>query len=122
MARELTEQELHNLAMNIVGRQLEAEGFEFMGVNSKPKRNPQFACLKDKVLHFIVVRHVPYPNDPTAYDNSLMKKMKDHADKHEARTYFAGVGLSNAQDRNAPVLLNEEYIVDFKGLIEIENE
>lgn len=25
MARELTEQELHNLAMNIVGRQLEAE-------------------------------------------------------------------------------------------------
>lgn len=117
MARELTEQELHNLAMNIVGRQLEAEGFEFMGVNSKPKRNPQFVCLKDKVLHFIVVRHVPYPNDPTAYDNSLMKKMKDHADKHEARTYFAGgVGLSNAQDRNAPpVLLNEEYIVDFKG-------
>lgn len=122
MARELTEQELHNLAMNIVGRQLEAEGFEFMGVNSKPKRNPQFVCLKDKVLHFIVVRHVPYPNDPTAYDHSLMKKMKDHADKHEARTYFAGVGLSNAQDRNAPVLLNEEYIVDFKGLIEIENE
>lgn len=93
-----------------------------MGVNSKPKRNPQFVCLKDKVLHFIVVRHVPYPNDPTAYDNSLMKKMKGHADKHEARTYFAGVGLSNAQDRNAPVLLNEEYIVDFKGLIEIDNE
>ena len=46
--KPLSEQELHNLAMNIVGRQLEAEGYEFMGVNSKPKKNPQFVCLKDK--------------------------------------------------------------------------
>jgi hypothetical protein len=44
--RALTEQELHNLAMNIVGKQLQAEGYEFMGVNSKPKKNPQFVCLK----------------------------------------------------------------------------
>ena len=36
--RPLTEQELRNLAMNIVGRELEAEGFEFMAVNSKPKK------------------------------------------------------------------------------------
>ena len=53
MGKPLTEQELHNLAMNIVGRQLEADGYEFMGVNSKPKKNPQFVCLKDKKLHFI---------------------------------------------------------------------
>ncbi|AYN66952.1 Na(+)-translocating NADH-quinone reductase subunit F [Euzebyella marina] len=119
MARELSEQELHNLAMNIVGRQLESEGFEFMGVNSKPKKNPQFVCLKDKELHFIVVRYVPFPEDPNQYDESLMDKMKDHADKHEARTYYAGVGLSNAQDRNLPVYLNEEYIVDYRGMIEI---
>ena len=67
----LTEQELHNLAMNIVGRQLEAEGYEFMGVNSKPQKNPQFVCLKDKQLYFIVVRNVAYPNDPAIYDKGL---------------------------------------------------
>ncbi|SHJ49900.1 Na(+)-translocating NADH-quinone reductase subunit F [Pseudozobellia thermophila] len=122
MRRELSKQELHNLAMNIVGRQLEAEGYEFMGVNSQPRKNPQFVCLKEKQLHFIVVRHVPYPNDPRAYDKALMAKMKDHADKHEARTYYAGVGLSNAKDRELPVYLNEEYIVEFNGLIEIEDE
>ena len=44
----LTAQELHNLAMNIVGRQLEKEGYEFMAVNSKPRRNPQFVCLREK--------------------------------------------------------------------------
>ena len=115
----LTEQELHNLAMNIVGRQLEAEGYEFMGVNSKPKKNPQFVCLKEKQLHFIVVRSISYPNNPTEYDEVLLRKVKEHALKHEARTYYAGVGLSNAKDQNLPVYLNESYIVDYDGLIEI---
>ncbi|WP_343487718.1 Na(+)-translocating NADH-quinone reductase subunit F [Allomuricauda sp. d1] len=117
--RELTQQELHNLAMNIVGRQLEADGFEFMAVNSKPKKNPQFVCLKNKVLHFIVVRNVTHPNNPREFDEGLMEKMKNHADKFEARTYYAGVGLTNATDQQLPVYLNEDYIVDYEGLIEL---
>ena len=121
MGKPLTEQELHNLAMNIVGKELEAEGYEFMGVNSKPKKNPQFVCLKEKELHFIIVRSVSYPRDPTNYDVSLMQKMKDHALKHEARTYYAGVGLYNASNQELPVYLNEEYIVAYNGLIEIGN-
>ncbi|UII80609.1 Na(+)-translocating NADH-quinone reductase subunit F [Flagellimonas sp. CMM7] len=117
--RQLTEQELHNLAMNIVGKQLEEDGFEFMGINSKPKKNPQYVCLKDKMLHFIVVRNVEYPKSTTVFDNELMGKVKNHADKFEAKTYFAGVGLSNASDQELPVYLNEDYIVDYQGLIEI---
>lgn len=105
--------------MNIVGRQLEDEGYEFMGVNSKPKKNPQFVCLKEKLLHFIVVRNIPYPEDPKIYDRELMDKVKEHALKYEAKTFFAGVGLSNAADRNLPVYLNEPYIVDYDGLVEI---
>ncbi|NDV44626.1 Na(+)-translocating NADH-quinone reductase subunit F [Flagellimonas sediminis] len=119
MGRPLTEQELHNLAMNIVGRELEAGGFEFMAINSKLKKNPQYVCLKEKVLHFIVVRNIEFPNDPRDYDEELMQKVKDHAEKFEARTYFAGVGLSNAADRDLPVHLDEEYIVEYQGLIEI---
>lgn len=117
--RQLTEQELHNLAMNIVGKQLEEDGFEFMGINSKPKKNPQYVCLKDKILHFIVVRNVEYPKNTTVFDNELMEKVKDHADKFEAKTYFAGVGLSNASNQELPVYLNEDYIVDYQGLIEV---
>ncbi|WP_422083868.1 Na(+)-translocating NADH-quinone reductase subunit F [Ulvibacterium sp.] len=122
MGKPLTEQELHNLAMNIVGRQLESDGYEFMGVNSKPKKNPQFVCLKEKQLHFIVVRNVDYPNDPKDYDTKLMQKVRTHAEKFEARTYYAGVGLSNASDQKMPVFLNEAYIVDYDGLIEIRDE
>ncbi|WP_418501082.1 Na(+)-translocating NADH-quinone reductase subunit F [Flagellimonas sp.] len=119
MGRELTEQELHNLAMNIVGRELEADGFEFMAINSKLKKNPQYVCLKEKLLHFIVVRNVGFPLDPREYDAELMQTVKDHAQKFEARTFYAGVGLSNASDRGLPLYLDEEYIVDYQGLIEI---
>lgn len=115
----LTQQELHNLAMNIVGRELEAEGFEFMGVNSKLKKNPQFVCLKDKQLHFIVVRNVSYPQDHRIYDPALMQAVKKKALEFEGRVYYAGVGLSNAEDQRLPVYLNESYIVAYDGLIEI---
>ncbi len=117
--QQLTEQELHNLAMNLVGKELEAAGYEFMGVNSKRGKNPQFVCLKDKKLSFIVVRHIPFPENPRTYDSKLLQKVREHAAKYEATTYFAGVGLYNAEDRNLPIFLNEPYIVDYEGLIEI---
>jgi len=122
MGKPLSEQELHNLAMNIVGRKLEAEGYDFMGVNSKLKKNPQFVCLREKKLHFIIVRHVTYPDNPIVFDTTLMKKMKAHAEKHEAKAYYAGVGLSNAENQKLPVYLNEDYIVNYKGLIEVHDE
>ncbi len=77
--KALSEQELHNLAMNIVGRELEAAGYEFLGVNSKPKRNPQFVCLKDTVVHFIVVRCIAHPANPRIYDEKILEKVKEHA-------------------------------------------
>ncbi len=115
----LTEQELHNLAMNIVGRELEANGYEFMGVNSKPKKNPQFVCIKERQLYFIIVRAVAHPMNPRAYDEVFMQTIKEHAIKHDARTFYAGVGLANALDMELPVYLNEPYLVDYEGLIEI---
>ncbi|NJB70759.1 hypothetical protein GGR42_001221 [Saonia flava] len=117
--KELTEQELHNLAMNIVGRELEAQGYEFMAVNSALKKNPQFVCIKEKQVYFIVVRNVAYDQNPRVYDANLMKKIKQHAVGYKAITYYAGVGLSNAKDEYLPVYLNEDYIVDYDGLIEV---
>lgn len=117
----LTEQELHNLAMNIVGKQLEAAGFEFMAVNSELQKNPQFVCLKEKKLRFIVVKGIEYPGDPKDIEffRSDLNKMRDHAIKFEADAFYAGVGLVNATDYNLPVYLNEAYIVDYDGLVKI---
>ena len=117
---QLTEQELHNLAMNIVGEELENDGYEFLGVNSELQKNPQFVVLKNEVVHFIVVRVVLFPNDPQNYDAELMQKMKQHAEKFDAKTYFAGVGLGHGSDHSKPVIKDEPYGVIYNGLIEIK--
>ncbi len=120
MNEKLTKQELHNLAMNIVGKELEAQGYEFLGVNSTLKRDPQFVVLKDKNLHFVIVRAISFPRDAHAYDPLFMKTIKEHALKFEAKTYYAGVGLGHGSDYGKPVLKDEDYTMVYKGLQEIK--
>ena len=120
MNDELTEQELHNLAMNIVGKQLEEDGFEFMGVNSKLKKDPQFVVLKNKGLHFVIVRATSYPKDANLYDPVFMQTIKEHAVKFEAKTYYAGVGLGHGLDYAKPVIKDEDYTMVYNGIQEIK--
>ena len=115
---ELSEQELHNMAMNIVGKDLEANGFEFLGVNSTLKRNPQFVALKNKKLHFIIVRAITYPDDPKKMDFVFMQTIKDHAVKFKARAFYAGVGIANSNDLEKPVTSEEDYIINYSGIQE----
>ncbi len=120
MSKPLTEQELHNLAMNIVGKDLESQGFEFLGVNSKLKKDPQFVALKDKNLHFVIVRAISYPQDANVYDPIFMQTIKEHANKFDAKTYYAGVGLGHGSDYAKPVIKDEDYTLLYNGLQEIK--
>lgn len=117
--QKLTEKELHQLAMTTVGKSLEADGFEFLAVNSETQKDPQFVCTKDKILHFVVVRHVQYPQNPNEFDNELMNQVKEHAIKFKAKTYFAGVGFAHASDYDKPLDKNEPYAINYNGLQEI---
>ena len=119
MAFLLTAQELHNLAMNIVGKDLEEKGYEFLGVNSQLKRDPQFVALKDGNLNFVIVRAKSFPENAHTYDTTFMKTIKDHAIKFEAKTFYAGVGLGSAENYQQPLEKGQEYAVIYKGLQEI---
>ena len=115
----LSEQELHNRAMEVVGKQLEEDGYEFLTVNSELKKDPQFVCLKEKKLHFVIVRAVGYPNNPVEYDGVFMEKIRSHAEKFEAHAYYAGVGLAHADDYELPLSLDAPCAVNYQGLQEI---
>lgn len=114
-----SEQELHNLAMNIVGKDLEDQGFEFLGVNSILKKDPQFVALRDKELHFVIVRAIAYPQDVKEYDPVLMQTIKEHANKFNAKTYYAGVGLGHGSDYAKTPVKDESYTMVYHGLQEI---
>lgn len=119
MDNKLSKQELHNLAMNIVGKDLEDNGYEFLGIKSQLKTNPQFVALKEKKLHFVVVRAITYPDDPRDFDREFMEKIRDHALKFNARTFYAGVGLANSNDYELPVSKEDDYVINYEGLQEI---
>ncbi|XCF05836.1 Na(+)-translocating NADH-quinone reductase subunit F [Tamlana crocina] len=121
MGRPLTEQELHNLAMNHVGKDLEQRGFEFIAVNSKLKKHPQFVCIdKNKQYYFVIVRAVILPDNPNNYDVVWMETFKKHAREKEAKVLYAGVGIGSLEGEKEPIYMNEEYLMEYNGIQVIE--
>lgn len=122
MQKALSKQELHNLAMNHVGRDLERRGFEFIAINSQLKKHPQFVCIdKKSQYYFVIVRAVILPDNPNNYDVVWMETFKKHANSKDAKVLYAGVGLGNPNGENLPIYFNEEYLIEYNGIQIIEN-
>lgn len=121
MSKPLAEQELHNLAMNIVGKELEARGYEFIAINSQLKKHPQFVCIdKNNQRYFVIVKAVQITEEPIGYDVVWMETFKNHARKQNSKVLFAGVGLGNLKNKYLPPNLNEEYLLQFEGIQHLE--
>lgn len=121
MSKPLSNQELHNLAMNHVGKELEQRGFEFIAINSKLKKHPQFVCMdKSKQYFFIIVKAVMLPENPNNYDVVWMETFKKHARENNAKVLYAGVGLGNPKGENLKIFLDEEYLIEYNGIQVIE--
>ena len=117
MSKSLSDQELHNLAMNIVGKDLESKGYEFIAVNSQLKRHPQFVCIdKSNQRYFVIVKAATITGSPITYDVIWMETFKKHATSQKAKVLFAGVGLGNVSNEKLPPNLNEDYLLHYDGL------
>ena len=107
--------------MNHVGKDLEKRGFEFVAVNSKLKKHPQFVCIdKNSKYFFVIVKAVLLPENPNNYDVVWMETFKDHARKHDAQVLYAGVGLGNPEGEKLPIYMNEEYLIEYNGIQVVE--
>lgn len=121
MSRELTKQELHYLAMNIVGKDLEKRGFKFIAIESKLGKQPQFVCIdKNNQRYFVIVKAIMLPENPNNYDVIWMETFKTHAFEHDAKILYAGVGLANSDDKSNPILKDEEYLLEYNGIQVVE--
>ncbi|RPE00239.1 Na(+)-translocating NADH-quinone reductase subunit F [Aureibaculum marinum] len=116
----LTEQELHNLGMNIVGEKLQQMGYEFIAINSKLKKHPQFVLYKKgEPTIFVLVKVTKNLQNAQDYDVIWMENFKQHAIKQNAKVWFAGVGIANAESIEMPVFKDQPYYVAFEEFIKI---
>ena len=117
MNKPLSDQDLHNLAMNHVGKELEERGFEFIAVNSKLKKHPQFVCIdKNSQYYFVIVRVVMLPENPNNYDVVWMETFKQHARDKNALVLYAGIALGNPNGEDLPLYFNKEYLMEYNGI------
>lgn len=118
MLQALTPQELHNLAMNIVGKRLQEMGYEFVAVNSQLKKHPQFVLYKKgEPTIFVLVKATNNIQNPQDYDTIWMETFKQHAQKSNAKVWYAGVGIANAESVESPVFKDQPYYVAFDDFI-----
>ena len=115
----LGKKELHRLAMNIVGKALEKDNYEFLSINSSLEKNPQFVCTKNKQLYFIIVKAILYPENPKTFEIKNLNKILDHCTKFEAKLLCAKVGLANSDDYELPLFKNSSYIINYEGFEKI---
>lgn len=121
MGKALNTQELHNLAMNIVGADLEERGFEFVAINSKLKKHPQYVCIDKKgQYYFVIVRATLLPEDPDDYDVVWMETFRKHARDKDAKVLYAGVGLGNPDVTGDPVYLDQPYLLQYEGALDMD--
>ncbi|CAM1356689.1 MULTISPECIES: Na(+)-translocating NADH-quinone reductase subunit F [Tenacibaculum] len=118
--QRLTEQELHNLGMNIVGKKLQEKGYEFVAINSTLKKHPQFVLFKKgEPTIFVLVNVTQNIQNPEDYDVLWMETFKEHAKKQNAKIWYAGIGIANAESVDLPVFKNQPYYVAFNDFLTI---
>lgn len=114
----LNKQDLHNLAMNIVGKKLQKLGYEFIAVNSCLKKHPQFVLFKKgEPTIFVLVKATQNLQNPNEYDSVWIETFKNHAEKQNAKVWFAGVGIANAESIDLPVVKDKPYYLAFNDFI-----
>jgi hypothetical protein len=107
--------------MNHVGKDLESRGFEFVAINSKLKKHPQFVCIdKNNQYFFVIVRVVKLPQNPNNYDVVWMETFKKHAYDKDAKVLYAGVAVGNPEGEDLPIYLDKEYLIEYNGIQVIE--
>ena len=126
--RELmTEADIHAFGIEIVYKQLEADGWavESADVDADRSTEPQIVANKEGELAFFVVRTGLYPGRGRFDEGQeAFDTLVNHAKAHGASCYFAAVGIANnegetEEEMSIPVK-GVEYGIQFDGLVRME--
>ena len=122
MAKKLmTKSEMQDFGIEVVCNYLKKDGHEIVSVNTDIALNPQAVARKNGHLEFIIVRTACYPSKGQIESDEIALHCIEHAEKHKAICFFAGVGIANADGKNdaemAVPVKGAGYYISFEGLL-----
>jgi hypothetical protein len=68
---------------------------------------------------FVLVKTSNNLQNPNEYDTVCMETFKEHAKNQNAKVWFAGVGIANAESVENPVFKDQPYYVAFDDFVKI---
>ncbi len=84
------------------------------------KRHPQFVLFKKgEPTIFVLVKATNNLQSPNEYDVVWMETFVSHAKQQNAKVWFAGVGIANAESVENPVFINQPYYVAFEDFVKV---
>lgn len=115
----MTADELHQLGIKVVYKDLIDKGFEIAGVRNELATNPQIVAKKNSQFVLVVVKTAAYPDMGVLYPR-VASEVNDIAAQKGAMCYFASVGVANAdgetKEEMAKPTLNGKHLIKYEGL------
>lgn len=115
----MTDEELHFLGIKVVYKDLVDNGYEVLNVRKEIDINPQILAKKDDRFVFITVKTARYPQMGLLLPH-VVTDVLHIAKKHDAKCYFASVGIANADGETEEEMgqpqVGGEYYINYKGL------
>lgn len=122
---EITDWELHDLAVQVVRNHLESLGASVMSSTGDPHIHPSLWAVREGRREWVVVRAVRYPTLDAPQPGN-MAAIIEHCARGSRYGYFASVGVAHADEEHAPegadpipLWRGHGYSLRFEGLVSV---
>jgi len=118
VGKEMTKEELHIFAVELLSNLYEKAGMAMINVNRNYHREYPNIVMKSKngMLYYVIIETTCYPQKAESLYSADFTEMKQYAKEFNATPVFAGMSFMNVIREQDKLICGDDYFVAFKGL------
>jgi len=118
IGKEMTKEELHKFAVELLTDLYENAGMTIVNVNRNYHREFPNIVMKSRngKLYYVIIETACYPQKAESLYSADFTEMKQYAKEFNATPVFAGMSFMNASRELEKLVCGDSYFVAFKGL------
>jgi hypothetical protein len=119
--KEMTKEELHKFAVELLSNLYENAGMAMINVNIHYDREFPNIVMKSRngKFYYVIIETTCYPQKAESLYSADFMEMKKYAKEFDATPVFAGMSFMNASREPNKLICGDDYFVAFKGLEKI---